>query len=94
LAFLRDLKADPNFSEDFDRVIHGTVALESFEQNGDSYTVRVSGTLALSDIQRQITLYSSEITKTSRAAGSQQAISAAFRQFGRSFAGELIEQAP
>ncbi len=93
-AFLRDLKADPNFSEDFDRVIHGTVALESFEQNGDSYTVRVSGTLALSDIQRQVTLYRSEITKTSRSTGSQQAISAAFRQFGRSFAGELIEQAP
>lgn len=93
-AFLRDLKADTNFSDDFLRVIHGTVSLDSFEQNGDSYTVRVTGTLALSDIQRQITLYRSEITKTSQATGSQQAISAAFRQLGRSFAGELIQQAP
>jgi hypothetical protein len=93
-ALLRDLKADENFADVYSRVIHGTVALESFEQNGDSFTVRVSGTLALSDIQRQVTLYRSEITKTSRAAGSQQAISAAFRQLGRSFAGELIQQAP
>lgn len=93
-AFLRDMKADTNFSDEYLRVIHGTVALDSFEQNGDSYTVRVTGTLALSDIQRQVTLYRSEITKTSRATGSQQAISAAFRQLGRSFAGELIQQAP
>lgn len=93
-AFLRDLKADPDFSDNYLRVIHGTVALDNFEQDGDSYTVRVSGTLALSDIQRQVTLYRSEITKTSRATGSQQAISAAFRQLGRSFAGELIQQVP
>ena len=93
-ALLRDLKADPRFADRYDRVIHGTVTLESFEQNGDSYTVRVSGTLAMSDIQRQVTLYRSEITKTSQASDSQQAMSAAFRQLGRSFAGELIEQAP
>ena len=93
-ALLRDLKADSRFADRYDRVIHGTVTLESFEQNGDSYTVRVSGTLAMSDIQRQVTLYRSEITKTSQASDSQQAMSAAFRQLGRSFAGELIEQAP
>ena len=93
-ALLRDLKADPRFADRYDRVIHGTVTLESFEQNGDSYTVRVSGTLAMSDIRRQVTLYRSEITKTSQASDSQQAMSAAFRQLGRSFAGELIEQVP
>ncbi len=93
-ALLRDLKADLRFTDVYQRVIHGTVALENFEQNGDSYTVRVSGTLAMSDINRQVTLYKSEITKTSQASDSQQAISSAFRQLGRSFAGELIEQAP
>jgi len=93
-ALLRDLKADLRFADVYQRVIHGTVALENFEQNGDSFTVRVSGTLAMSDINRQVTLYKSEITKTSQASDSQQAISSAFRQLGRSFAGELIKQAP
>ncbi|MDT8299389.1 MAG: hypothetical protein RQ801_13875, partial [Spirochaetaceae bacterium] len=91
---LRDLKADERFSDRYERVIHGTVSLESFEQNGGNFSVRVSGTLAMSDIQRQVTLYRSEITKTSRASDSQQAISSAFRQLGRSFAEELIRQAP
>jgi hypothetical protein len=91
---LRDLKADERFSERYERVIHGTVSLESFEQNGGNFSVRVTGTLAMSDIQRQVTLYRSEITKTSRASDSQQAISSAFRQLGRSFAEELIQQAP
>jgi hypothetical protein len=72
---LRDLKADERFSERYERVIHGTVSLESFEQNGGNFSVRVTGTLAMSDIQRQVTLYRSEITKTSRASDSQQAIS-------------------
>ncbi len=93
-ALLRDLKADSRLSDAYQRVIHGTVALDSFEQNGDNFTVKVSGTLTLSDINRQITLYKSEITKSSQASNSLQAISAAFRQLGRSFAGELIEQAP
>lgn len=93
-ALLRDLKADSQFSDTYQRVIHGKVALDSFEQNGDNFTVKVSGTLSLSDINRQITLYKSEITKSSQASNSLQAISAAFRQLGRSFAGELIEQAP
>ncbi len=93
-ALLRDLKADSRLSDAYQRVIHGTVALDSFVQNGETFTVKVSGTLTLSDINRQITLYKSEITKSSQAANSLQAISAAFRQLGRSFAGELIEQAP
>ena len=93
-ALLRDLKADIRFGGKYERVIHGRVSLDSFEQVGDVYTVRVSGILAMSDIQKQVTLFSSEITKTSQGAASQQAISAAFRQFGRSFAGEIIKLAP
>ncbi len=91
---LRDLKADKRFSEKFGRVLLGRVILESFEQNGSNYTVKVSGTLSVSDIARQVTLYSSEISKSSRASGSDQAMSSAFRQLGRSFAEELISQAP
>ncbi|PIE04179.1 MAG: hypothetical protein CSA76_05560 [Spirochaetales bacterium] len=91
---LRDLKADRQFSGQYERVIHGRVFLESFEQNGNNFTVRVSGTLAMSDIQKQVTLYRSKISKSSRASGSEQAISAAFRQLGRSFAEELSSQAP
>jgi len=94
LELLRDLKADRAVAGRFERVIHGTVALESFESSGDNYTVRVSGTIVLSDIQQQVSLYRSTISKTSQAADSQQAISAAFRQLGRSFAGELIEELP
>ena len=94
LAPLSRLKADNGFSERFRRVIHGTVSLESFEQDGDTYTVRVSGTLSLLDIDREIAVHQSVITKTSRAGDGQQAMSAAFRQLGRSFAAELIEQAP
>ena len=93
-ALLRDIKADVRFSSRYDRVIHGTVALESFEQDGDGFTVRVSGTLTLSDIDRQVRIYRSTISKTSRAGDGQQAIAAAFRQLGRSFAAELIAQAP
>ena len=93
-ALLRDLKADILFSGRYDRVIHGTVSLESFERDGDTYTVRVSGTLSLSDIDRQFAIHRSVITKTSRASDGQQAMSAAFRQLGRSFAGELIDRAP
>jgi len=93
-ALLRDLKADVRYSDKYQRVVYGTVALDSFEQKGGSYTVKVSGTLVLADINRQITLYKSEITKSSQASSSLQAISAAFRQLGRSFAGELISQAP
>jgi len=93
-ALLRDLKADVRFADRYDRVIHGTVTLESFDQDGDTYTVQVSGTLALSDIERQVALYRSEITKTSRAADGQQAVNSAFRQLGRSFAAELIDRAP
>jgi len=89
-ALLRDLKADPRFSGKYERVIHGRVGLESFERTGDTYTVRVSGILAMFDIQRQVTLFRSEITKTSQGAVSQQAISAAFRQLGRFFAEEII----
>ena len=93
-ALLRDLKADSRFSDKYQRVIHGTVALDSYEEKGGTYTVKVSGTLAISDINRQITIYESGISKSSQAANSHQAISAAFRQLGRSFAGELIDQAP
>lgn len=92
-ALLRDLKADARFSSRYDRVIFGTVSLESFEQDGDGFAVRVSGTLVLSDINRQINIYRSDISKTSRAGNSRQAVNAAFRQLGRSFAEELIAQA-
>ncbi len=92
-ALLRDLKADVRFSTRYDRVIFGTVSLESFEQDGDGYTVRVSGTLVLSDINRQVHVYRSTISKTSRAGNGRQAVNAAFRQLGRSFAAELIAQA-
>ena len=94
LALLSKLKADNGVSKRFRRVIHGKVSLESFERDGDTYTVRVSGTLSLSDINREITVHQAVITKTSRAGDGQQAMSAAFRQLGRSFAAELIEQAP
>ena len=70
--------------------MHGIVSLESFEQDGDLFTVRVGGTLLLSDIQRQVAIHQSKITKTSRAGNGQQAMSSAFRQLGRSFAAELI----
>ncbi len=87
---LRDLKADSRYSSKFLRVIHGTVSLESFEQEGDAYTVRVGGTLFLSDMQREVSIHQAKITKTSRAGNGQQAMNAAFRQLGRSFAAELI----
>jgi len=93
-ALLRDLKADARFGNKYERVIHGRVSLESFEQVGDTYTVRVSGVLAMSDIQRQVILSRLEITKTSQGTASQQAISAAFRQLGHSFAEEIIKSAP
>ncbi len=92
-SLLRDLKADSQYSNEFSRVIHGIVALESFEQEGDAYTVRVGGTLILSDIQREVIIHQSKITKTSRAGNGQQAMNAAFRQLGRSFAAELITRA-
>jgi hypothetical protein len=94
LEFLRDLKADSAVAGKFERIIHGTVKLDSFEQDGENFNVKVSGTLVLSDIQRQVSIYRSEITKASRATGSEQAISSAFRQLGRSFAGELIQELP
>ena len=90
---LRDLKADERFYDNYDRVVHGTVTLESFEQVGDSYTVRVSGTLSYSDIPRQSVRFRSTITKSSQASDGQQAINAAFRQLGRSFAAELAQRA-
>jgi len=93
-ALLRDLKADARFGDKYERVIHGRVALESFEQVGSTYTVRVSGILAMSDISKQVTLLRSEITKNSQGTASQQTISAAFRQLGRSFAEEIIALAP
>jgi len=93
-ALLRNLKADSRFGDKYERVIHGRVGLESFEQVGDTYTVRVSGILTMSDIRRQVTLLRLEITKTSQGTVSQQAIGAAFRQFGRSFAEKIIELAP
>lgn len=93
-SLLRELKADSRFSRRYRRVIHGTVSLESFERDGGSYTVRVSGTLRLSDIEGEATVHQSVITKTSRAGDGQQAMSAAFRQIGRSFAAELIDLAP
>ena len=91
---LRDLKADKRYSEVYERVLHGTVSLESFQQDGDNYTVQVSGKLLMSDIKSQANIYVSNITKTSQASNSQQAISTAFRQFGRSFAEEIIAQSP
>ena len=93
-ALLRDIKADERFSGRYERVLHARVSLESFQQDGDSFNVRVAGSLAMSDVERQVTLYRTELSKSSRASSSQQAISAAFRQLGRSFAEELIAQAP
>ena len=93
-AILRDLKADKRFSSKFERVVLGKIVLDKFEQKDSSYTVKVSGTLYLSDIERQINLYKSTISKTSRASSSSQAMSAAFRQLGRTFAEEIIKQAP
>jgi hypothetical protein len=72
----------------------GKIVLDKFEQKDSGYTVKVSGTLYLSDIERQINLYKSTISKTSRASSSSQAMSAAFRQLGRTFAEEIIKQAP
>jgi len=93
-AILRDLKADKRFSSKFERVVLGKIVLDKFEQKDSGYTVKVSGTLYLSDIERQINLYKSTISKTSRASSSSQAMSAAFRQLGRTFAEEIIKQAP
>jgi len=93
-VLLRDLKTDARFGDKYERIIHGKVSLESFEQVGDTYTVRVSGILVMSDVQKQVTLLRSEITKTSRGTASQQAISTAFKQAGRSFAEEIIELTP
>lgn len=93
-ALLRDIKADERISSRYERVLHARVSLESFQQDGDAYNVRVTGSLAMSDVDRQVTLFRTEVSKSSRASSSQQAISAAFRQLGRTFAEELIAQAP
>ncbi len=93
-ALLRDIKADSRFSGAYDRVLHARVSLESFQQEGDNFTVKVGGYLAMSDIERQVTLFRTELTKTSRASSGQQAMTAAFRQLGRSFAEEIIAWAP
>lgn len=72
----------------------GTVSLEGFVQDGDSYVVEVSGTLSLADIERQVVLFRLGVTKSSRASDGQQAVLAAFRQLGREFAAALVERAP
>ncbi len=89
---LRDLKADKQIPDQFPRVIHGIISLESFEQEGEFYIVKVGGTLYYSDIQSQVTVYQSRISKTSRVGDSQQAMNAAFRQLGRTFASEIINR--
>lgn len=93
-ALFRELNTNSLLSGQFSRVIHGRVSLESFEQDGENFTVRVGGTLILSDISTQAVLYRSNIVKTSRAGDSQQAIISAFRQLGRSFASEIIQRTP
>lgn len=91
-AFWNSIKNNDAILNHFERVIYGTVSLDHFEQDDDTFIVGVNGTLYLSDIRNQRTLYSSTIAKTSRAGDGQQAMNAAFRQLGRSFAAEILER--
>ena len=68
----------------FKRLVFGTVGISDFQQDGDRFTVKVSGDIKVADLSTGEILYTSgNRFKTAMGGNAASAMSAAFKQFGK-----------
>jgi len=77
-----------------ERVIFGVANIAEFSESGDSYIVKVSGTIKAADLAAGTILYTGNLFKRSRGGNTQSAISAAFKGLGREFGTEMAAKMP
>ena len=79
----------------YDRLIFGTARISSFNETGSRYMVKVSGNIKAADLSSGEILYSSgTMFKSAIGRDAESAMSAAFKQFGKTVGNALINQLP
>ncbi|MEW5816225.1 MAG: hypothetical protein AB1798_12620, partial [Spirochaetota bacterium] len=77
-----------------DRLVFGISRIDSFSESGDNYIVKVTGSVKVADIKTGSILYSDNKIKNSRGSNSLSAISAAFKELGRSYGKDIVDRLP
>jgi hypothetical protein len=79
----------------FERLVFGTVRISSFEETGDRYMVKVSGNVKAADLSTGTILFSSgNMFKSAIGREPESAMSAAFKQFGKTLGDALANRLP
>lgn len=83
------------FGSRYSRVIFGTVGISDFREDNKRYMVKVSGDIKVADLQTGEIIYSSgNMFKSAIGQNLQSAMSAAFKQFGKSLGESLARSLP
>lgn len=84
-----------SYGNRYRRVIFGTVGISDFREDESRYMVKVSGDVKVADLQTGEILYSSgNMFKSAIGQNIQSAMSAAFKQFGKSLGESLTRSLP
>jgi len=83
------------YGERYRRLVYGTVAISDFREDASRYMVKVSGDVKVVDLESQEVLYSSgSLFKSALGQNIQSAMSAAFKQFGKTLGDALSRSLP
>ena len=83
------------YGKRYERLIYGSARISDFKEEGNSYTVRVSGSVKALDVESGILLYDTgPLSKSAIGQNPQSAMSAAFKQFGRQVGRTLSTRLP
>ncbi|QEN09336.1 hypothetical protein EXM22_15630 [Oceanispirochaeta crateris] len=86
--FIRDLRA--LYKGEYTRVAFGVVGIRDFETRNDSYRVNTSGTVKVVDVDSGEILLVLDLDKSVESRSNTLAVSASFRELGKSFAEEMM----
>jgi len=79
----------------YSRVVFGTVGISDFREDNKRYMVKVSGNIRVADLQTGEIIYSSgNLFKSAIGQNLQSAMSAAFKQYGKSLGESLARSLP
>jgi hypothetical protein len=79
----------------YERLVFGSAFISDFSDEGQRYTVRVSGSVKAADVSTGDILFrSGTVSKSANGQNPQSAISAAFKEFGRHIGQALSTQLP
>ena len=83
------------YSDQFERLIFGTVSISDFQKDGDRVTVKVSGDIKVVDLATGEIFYTSgNRFKTAMGSNAASAMSAAFKQFGKVIGESMANNLP